>query len=61
MPGKVLEPIKPEAGQTVPVGEQQVRNLPLLNVLHQVQEQLALAVQAAANFRQLLVHGHTGT
>lgn len=51
------EPIASEAGRTVPVGNRQVRNLPRLNALPQVPEQLALAVRASADFRQPLVHG----
>ncbi len=58
--GTGLEPTASEAGQTVSVGNQRVRNLPLLNALHQVREQLALAVRAPANLRQPLIHGQAG-
>lgn len=37
-PRKVRKPIESEAGQTVSVDEQKVRNLPLLNALRQIQE-----------------------
>ena len=46
------EPVASEAGETVSVGNRQVRNHPRLNALPQVPEQLALAVRAPADFRQ---------
>ena len=58
---EMLEPVEAKPGQTIPVGNRQMGDLPPLEAFPQRQEHRALEMQAAPDFRQPLVHGHACT